>query len=70
MRGWILLVAIGLAGRETPYRSCISDNLPAQRDVQCNDVRQTCERARENEQLCSVRISARPDEEPWDLRGF
>ena len=70
MRGWILLVAIGLAGCETPYRSCISDNLPVQRDVQCNDLWQTCERAARERTALLCEDQRKADEEPWDLRGF
>jgi len=70
MRGWILLVAIGLAGCETPYRSCISDNLSAQRDVQCNDLWQTCERAARERTALLCEDQRQADEEPWDLRGF
>ncbi len=45
MRIWLLIATIALVGCETPYRACITDNLPEQRDVKCDDLWQTCERA-------------------------
>jgi len=70
MRIWLLIATIALVGCETPYRACITDNLPEQRDVECDDLWQTCERAARQRTANLCESERKPDEEVWDLRGF
>ena len=70
MRILLLLSTLALAACETPYRQFISDNLPEQRDLQCDDLWQTCERAARQRTADLCESERQPDEAVWDLRGF
>ena len=60
MRGWILLVVIGLAGCETPYRSCIAIIFLLKGMLSAMTFGKPVSARRETRRLCSARTSAGP----------